>query len=770
MSVNDCNSPQVADRGFDQPGAREKARHSGACSRLIAICIAIFMAMAFVGVSSAGAQIAPTPTPSEKTEPLNARDLESLIQTLENDSSRADFVKNLKTLLDAQRRTAERPQEEATSDNWLARFSSQLRTAIGSVAALGSEIDLGRFAEWVEVSIADPATRRVGTEGLVKILAILSMGILAHAAVAFTLAKPRRAIEGLAYVPAASRILFAFLRLALDVLPLVAGAGVALAVAGFIEPRPVSRLIALAFINALVACEALMMVARFILAPRTPNLRVLPLSDETAHYLYIWICRLGYMALYGYFALEAALLMGISKSAYGVLMNLLGLIVATLVIVFILQNRDAWSKNIRGSSEAEGRWAALRRPLAAVWHLLAIFYVVALYLVLALRGNDGTVYIVRGTVLTAIILLIAWGFDNTARSLMRRGFTIAEDVRMRFPGLQIRVNRYTAAITLLLRVFIVMLATATILEAWGVEVFAWVASPFGQKIASSAVSIGLIVGLALVTWELLSSLIERQLTSGPGRVSTRALTLLPLARTALRLVLIVLVTLVVLAEIGMNITPLLAGAGVIGLAVGFGAQKLVQDVITGWFILMEDTVSVGDVVDLDGHAGLVERINIRTIQLRDQSGTVHTIPFSSVNTVKNMTRDFSYYVFEVGIAYKEDTDHVIAVLREVDESMRADDAYKDDILEPLEVLGVERFDDSAVVIKVRTKTRPIKQWGVGREFNRRMKKAFDAVGIEIPFPQRTVYHVTLPAGGGDASQAAAANAPGPNQAKLIAPD
>jgi small conductance mechanosensitive channel len=355
-----------------------------------------------------------------------------------------------------------------------------------------------------------------------------------------------------------------------------------------------------------------------------------------------------------------------------------------------------------------------------------------------MRGNDGTIYIVRGTVLTAIVLLLVWGLDNAARSLTRRGFTIAEEIRIRFPGLQTRVNRYTAAITILLRLFIGVLATATILEAWGVEIFAWVASPLGQRIASAAVSIGLIIALALVTWELVSSLIERQLMS-KGRVSTRALTLLPLARTALRLVLVVLVTMVVLAEIGMNITPLLAGAGVIGLAVGFGAQKLVQDVITGWFILMEDTISVGDVVDLEGnHSGVVERINIRTIQLRDAEGAVHTMPFSSVTTIKNMTRDFSYYLFNISVAYREDPDQVIAILQSVDEEMRKDPDFSSSILGPLEVDGLDRFGVSEIIIRARTKTRPIQQWRVGREFNRRIKKAFEAEGINIPIPRAVV--------------------------------
>jgi small conductance mechanosensitive channel len=394
----------------------------------------------------------------------------------------------------------------------------------------------------------------------------------------------------------------------------------------------------------------------------------------------------------------------------------------------------------------------LRRPLAAVWHLLAIFYVVALYLVLAMRGNDGTLYIVRGTVLTAIVLLLVWGLDNAARSLTRRGFTIAEEIRNRFPGLQPRVNRYTTAITVLLRLFIGVLATATILEAWGVEVFAWVASPLGQRVASAAVSIGVIIALALVTWELVSSLIERQLTN-KGRVSTRALTLLPLARTALRLVLIVLVTMVVLAEIGMNITPLLAGAGVIGLAVGFGAQKLVQDVITGWFILMEDTVSVGDVVDLDGgHSGQVERINIRTIQLRDAEGAVHTIPFSSVTTIKNMTRDFAFYLFNISVATAEDTDRVIEVLRGIDEEMRADPDYGPAILASLDVEGLDRFGETTVIIRARTKTRPIHQWRVGREFNRRIKKAFENEGIRTTMPPRPVYMMPAPQSDADAAK------------------
>jgi small conductance mechanosensitive channel len=212
-------------------------------------------------------------------------------------------------------------------------------------------------------------------------------------------------------------------------------------------------------------------------------------------------------------------------------------------------------------------------------------------------------------------------------------------------------------------------------------------------------------------------------------------------RTTALIVISVIVVLSVLSEVGFNIGPLLAGAGVIGLAIGFGSQKLVQDVITGLFILIEDTLAVGDVVRLDAdHSGVVEGISIRSVTLRDLSGNVHTLPFSEVKTILNMTKEWSYYVFEVGVAYREDIDHVMEVLRELGRELEADPEWGSAIAEPLEVLGLDKFADSAVIIKARIKIDPpLRQWAVGREFNRRMKARFDAEGIEIPFPHQTIY-------------------------------
>jgi small conductance mechanosensitive channel len=195
----------------------------------------------------------------------------------------------------------------------------------------------------------------------------------------------------------------------------------------------------------------------------------------------------------------------------------------------------------------------------------------------------------------------------------------------------------------------------------------------------------------------------------------------------------------VLAELGVDLKPILAAAGIGGLAIGFGAQSVVKDVISGFFLLLENQVRVGDVVSIGGTGGLVEAITLRTLVLRDLAGNVHIIPHGAVDRLTNMTKDYSRYVFDVGVAYREDPDEVMGILREVGAELQGDPEFGPDILESLEILGVDSFADSAVIIKCRIMTRPIQQWRVGREMNRRIKKAFDKHGIEIPFPHRTLY-------------------------------
>jgi small conductance mechanosensitive channel len=225
----------------------------------------------------------------------------------------------------------------------------------------------------------------------------------------------------------------------------------------------------------------------------------------------------------------------------------------------------------------------------------------------------------------------------------------------------------------------------------------------------------------------------------PTESAKRVETLIRLVRQGVHLALWLAVALIILKEVGVEIAPLLAGAGILGLAVGFGAQNLVRDVIAGFFFILENQVRVGDVAVINGTGGLVEKINFRTIVLRDQAGVVHVFPNGTVTTLSNMTHEWSAYVFEIGVAYKESTDRVVETLQEVCAGMRRDETYGPLILEEAEIFGVDKLGDSAVVIKGRIKTMPIRQWMVGREFLRRVKYAFDEGGIEIPFPHRTLY-------------------------------
>ena len=219
----------------------------------------------------------------------------------------------------------------------------------------------------------------------------------------------------------------------------------------------------------------------------------------------------------------------------------------------------------------------------------------------------------------------------------------------------------------------------------------------------------------------------------------RAVTLMGISRSVILVAIWAIFIMIVLQQLGLDIGPILAGAGILGLAVGFGAQELVRDAISGFFLLFENRIRTGDVAVVNGTGGLVEHINLRTITLRDVSGVVHTFQNGKINTLSNMTKDWSAMVFDIGVAYKENVDKVIEVIRRVGEELYNDPEFKNVILEPMEIFGVDKFGDSAVVIRARIKTQPIKQWMTGRAFNRRLKIAFDQEGIEIPFPHRTIY-------------------------------
>lgn len=256
-----------------------------------------------------------------------------------------------------------------------------------------------------------------------------------------------------------------------------------------------------------------------------------------------------------------------------------------------------------------------------------------------------------------------------------------------------------------------------------------------------------ILGIALAAW-IAIAIAQRSIRALRIRISTRfddhearkrAETLGRVFRYIAAVVISLIAGMLVLSELGVSVAPILGAAGVVGLAVGFGAQSLVKDFFTGFFLLLENQIRQGDVVKLGDHAGLVEEVTLRYVQLRDYDGNVHFVPNGTISSVVNMSRGFAQAVVEIGVGYGEDLDRVMSVMRDVGREMRADPTHAEHMLDDLELAGVERWADSAVMIRGRFRVAPLQQWNVRRDYLRRLKRAFDAHGIEIPFPQLKIH-------------------------------
>lgn len=282
-----------------------------------------------------------------------------------------------------------------------------------------------------------------------------------------------------------------------------------------------------------------------------------------------------------------------------------------------------------------------------------------------------------------------------------------------------------------------VVATLAVLVIWGFRVDRWLTNP--GVIMTHALRVSLILLLASLAWTGVPRVVRFLFIPGSGGGSSRLRTVIPVAFGTLRVMIASLVVLLILAEVGLDITPLLAGAGIVGLAVGFGAQTLVKDFLTGLMILLENSMDLGDVVKIGSHVGTVESMGVRTVRLRDLEGTQHIVPYSEIAAIENMTRGYSYAVFDIGVAYDSNLDLVFRAITETGARLQEDTALAHKILEPIAILGVDQFGDNAVVIKARIKTAPQAKWEIARAYNRLLKERFDADGIEIPYPQRTLH-------------------------------
>lgn len=705
---------------------------------------AVFCVLALFTAPVLAQPTSATDNPEQLASEVDGGQLQSLIDTLEDPERRAIFLERLNTL-----RAVQQQDQATTGDAALipARLVDRLMdTASGAVASLTSRLQSA--ADYIGTApatfnrfrsaLTNSEDRKVITEIIAKIAATFIAALAGAWLMDRLLGRPWEKIRERSATNVFNNLLLLVMALVLRLLPLAVFLGIAYLALSLLDPKPVTRTILLSLVYAHLFAQAVMIAARTVLVVDHPELRPYRLQNETAAYIYLWIRRITIVAVYGYFINQALLSLGMDATSQSLLVDLTGMIVALLFVAVILQNRQPVARALRGDEQVVGITGQLRGTLGMFWHLLAILYVIGVYVVWVAEVEGGFAFLVWRTLATLVIVIATLLAQAGAQRGIKKLFHLPRRLREQYPDLEQRADRYRPAVTRVLKVILVSAAVIAIAQAWGLNAAGLLTTGAGQGFLTRLVRILLIVAVGFLVWEVTAALIERKLRAA-GDNNRRLMTVLPLLKNVVRMTIGTVAVMIVLSELGMNIAPLIATAGVIGLAVGFGAQTLVRDLISGMFVIFEDIIAVGDWVEIGAHTGIVEAMHIRTMELRDLSGNIRVIPFGEVTSVHKVANDYSYALIVIGVAYREDVEEVMGLLSQVGEEMQQDEEWKDIILEPLMVDGLNEMAASSIDIRLRIKCKPLQQWALRREFLRRTKKLFDEQGVEIPFPHQTVY-------------------------------
>ena len=525
------------------------------------------------------------------------------------------------------------------------------------------------------------------------------------------------------------------------------------------------------YLNAFLTVGLAKVAGRLVLAPRVPELRLIGLTNEAASALWSWFNTVTLLLGYG-----ILLAVPIASSQAGffagaALETTLSVIAVIYTVIRLWRARRTvarWlNKDVDTITDDDVQTPLLAR-LAALWHWPVLAYLLVVLTLVIARPGGVLLPLLKASGMVMGALLGGLVIGNLLNRAARNGVNLPPYLKYRLPMLELRLNGMLPKILFGLRLLLIVVVVMLSLDFAGLyDIGAWLTTPAAAALVARLSGVVAILAVATVIWLSMASWVEYRLNPAVGRIPTpRETTLLTLLRNAATIALLLLTLMFVLAQIGLNIGPLLASAGVLGLAIGFGAQKMVQDIITGIFIQFENAINVGDVVTVGGTTGVVEKLTVRSVSLRDLEGVFHIVPFSSVDMVSNYTKEFAYHLADIGIAYREDLAEAKQAMFDAFEQLRADADIGPLILDDLQWFGLDSFGDSAIVLRARIKTRPGEQWGVGRAFNAIVKEVFDARGIEIPFPHQTIYFgedkrgkappvhvVTEPAAPGNASPA-----------------
>ncbi|WP_158892334.1 MULTISPECIES: mechanosensitive ion channel domain-containing protein [unclassified Pseudomonas] len=535
---------------------------------------------------------------------------------------------------------------------------------------------------------------------------------------------------------------FALGLLLLELLPLLAfWAMAALLIHYLVGSDANQRELVGGFLGAYLTTRLALIVIHLLIDPAAHGIRLLKVKAALAGTLLRWLHAFVALITFGLALAQAADILGANEEGREAIVKLVSLLAHLLVVGLIFHVRRPVAARIAGRQDGSGALTVLRAWLGQVWAVFAAVFVMGGWTMWALDIENGLPRLMNFVALSAGIVILGRLAAVFLLGLLGRLFqpaTTEDD-----SATDLHLQRYYPLARWLVGVIVTLVTALALFQSWGWDVLDWFDDgSIGRSLLSAFLTILIASIIAVVVWEGANAAVNRRLSSWNERGDTvraaRLRTLLPMLRTGLFILVALIVGLTALSELGINTTPLLASASIIGVALGFGSQKLVQDFITGIFLLLENAMQVGDWVTVAGVSGTVEYLSIRTVRLRAGDGSLHIVPFSSVSAVNNINRGLGNAALRISVGYAEDIERVIAELKDIGAGMRADEAFKELILADLEIWGVDAVDGSMVTIAGQMRCLDKGRWGVQRELNRRILERFRERGIEIANPRASL--------------------------------
>jgi moderate conductance mechanosensitive channel len=678
-------------------------------------------------------------TPARPTNTLDA-----LVTVIKDDKLRGDFIREIEQARSAQGEQPASQSAESTSAEAAASKQGLMKAVVEWVRDLGARLPSAALGTPIDVKVRQAETQigqRLSAPDAADQLKSFGLRSLPGwligtvAALLVLILVRRKATTRIRKTDAMSKVAkAAVLRAVLGFLPLLACFALAAAWArllGFSQTGGLIFFVLTVPFAVAIAVSELVCSLLLFLAPAKGGRMVSYAQKRLAPLIGIMT---GVAAASSLMAIPE-LRIAIGPATADILSLILDLAVPLIALYIVLsQRRTVRTLIVRGHAPDDDSSALDRATywIGSHWHHLGILFVV-LNVGARLFGAETGDFITQSFLSVALIVLAFVAAAALRRFGDRRG---ARAGIRRQTGIRFAIfERLGAMLFRIVKVAIVVIAIAACLELWGVQVTGWAGSTVGAAVLGPLFSIAIVTLTAWTLWVVLDAWISEVLSpsnaANARERSARAKTLLPLLRNVAFVALTVMTVIGALSNLGINVAPLIAGAGVVGLAVGFGLQQLVQDVITGLFILLEDTLAIGDVIDTGDRSGTVEALTIRTVKIRDGDGALHSIPFSMIKALKNSSRGFGVYTASVTLDVDADVERAIEVFKTVGYEVSADPRYASMIRAPLEVWGVDQVGLDGIVIKASIKTLPLQQYGVGREINRRVKESLQAAGIRL---------------------------------------